>query len=211
MVRGTRIRAVRRGAPALALVLTLLAFSAGAQERILRPYDKGPLAPREFTGPVPDAARDGRLQRQAYTRTDLRYDYRYNYTIAGDVFEVELSEIRVAASFVPQESWLALPNDVRLLDHEQGHFDLAEIQARRMRADFLQRQHAGELKFKAASEAAGHALLKQRLDTLFTKGLDTLRTLEEDYDRTTRSGVDFRGQLNARRQLQEWLRETTQK
>lgn len=50
--------------------------------------------------------------------------------------EVDGPAFHVAVRFLPNLSWIKAPQRVaRILAHEQGHFDLAEVSARRLRAE----------------------------------------------------------------------------
>lgn len=87
-----------------------------------------PLTWAEFRGTAPAGGMEG-----ARTVYLLRYESRCH----GKTFTFD-----VKAVFVPDESWvkadvLASPREsVRVLQHEQTHFDLTEVHARRMRKYF---------------------------------------------------------------------------
>ena len=48
-----------------------------------------------------------------------------------DTYVAKLTGIEIIASIERGKSWLFSPHDEKLLDHEQGHFDVTEITVRR--------------------------------------------------------------------------------
>ena len=91
---------------------------------------KRPLTWADFKG---DPPRDGGAA------AETAYTLLYGSQCRGQAFE-----FRVVAAFRPKESWvrpaiLKRPADsARALRHEQTHFDLAEVHARRMRRHFAE-------------------------------------------------------------------------
>lgn len=91
-------------------------------------------------------------------------------------------------------------NDL-LLSHEQGHFDLAEIVARR-----ITRRLRGLESHGATEEEARGNLLKS-LGQAHEQGLEELAELQADYDRDTRHGVARRRQKEWNEKITNWLAE----
>jgi len=91
---------------------------------------KRPLVWADFKGEPP---------RGASAAAETAYTLLYGSQCRGQAFE-----FRVVAAFRPKESWvraamLKRPTDsARALRHEQTHFDLAEVHARRMRRHFAE-------------------------------------------------------------------------
>jgi len=91
---------------------------------------KRPLAWTDFKGEPP---------RTGTAAAETAYTLLYGARCTGQTFE-----FRVVAAFRPKESWvrpamLKRPADsTRALKHEQTHFDLAEVHARRMRRHFAE-------------------------------------------------------------------------
>jgi hypothetical protein len=91
---------------------------------------KRPLVWADFKGDPP---------RTGSAAAETAYTLLYGARCTGKAFE-----FRVLAAFRPQESWvrpaiLKRPADsARALKHEQTHFDLAEVHARRMRRHFAE-------------------------------------------------------------------------
>jgi len=97
-------------------------------------------------------------------------------------------DIRVEAEFYPRSSWVkAGRKSVELLRHEQGHFDITELYARRMRKAIRDARIGCEDDRRA--EAAGKRIFE---------GLDREWDREEKrYDVETRDGTDLERQREA--------------
>lgn len=65
----------------------------------------------------------------------------FSYREAGNEIYCE-----VTAYMIPAESWLRDPEDDATLEHEQAHFDITEIYARRLRRDLSRVKTAQEAK-----------------------------------------------------------------
>ena len=102
----------------------------------------------------------------------------------------------VRAVFEPDESWVD-PNkkSAALLAHEQGHFDLAEVYARKLRKALSELASLCEDKKKFAE--AVKAALK--------KNADELRKAEEKYDEDTNHGEDADKQKQAADDIKKGL------
>ena len=91
---------------------------------------KRPLTWADFKGEPP---------RSGGAAAETAYTLQYGARCTGQTFE-----FRVVAAFRPKDSWvrpsvLKQPADsVRALRHEQTHFDLTEVHARRMRRHFAE-------------------------------------------------------------------------
>ena len=91
---------------------------------------KRPLAWADFKGEPP---------RGGAASAETAYTLLYGARCTGQTFE-----FRVIAAFRPKESWVRPailkrpPDSARALKHEQTHFDLAEVHARRMRRHFAE-------------------------------------------------------------------------
>jgi Bacterial protein of unknown function (DUF922) len=105
---------------------------------------------------------------------------------------------RIVSRFVPRSSWvkpdhLVIRQSEQTLLHEQGHYDLSEVHARRAR---------GTLRNLAApcalTDAQQNALIQG-----FHKQADAL---QEQYDRETAHGTAQRRQREWEVQVEEWLR-----
>jgi hypothetical protein len=91
-------------------------------------------------------------------------------------------DILVAAEFYPRSSWVKSPRkSPELLRHEQGHFDLTELYARKMIKAIRDANIACEDDRRA--EAAGKKIFEQ-LDREWEKA-------EKQYDAETKDGTDL--------------------
>lgn len=187
---------------AMSLPMCTLAPSAacGEQRGEFRDYEKGPLSPSDFGGTPPA----NNLGAWAFTTTDIVYDFRYRYQIFPDRAVVTLAEMKLRAVVKPKESWNRHPNDVRLMDHEQGHFDLAYIATLAERSYFekLLASREGLSAVGPTRDAAVEKLTKAIEDHMagvFTRLYDA----HQQYDRETKHGLQRDQQTAHRRQQAE--------
>lgn len=131
----------------------------------------------DFTG-IPNPSRY-----MAETHTTLQ---------AGYTADEDSIYFEVRCLFHPDLSWTKDTIDNTLLNHEQRHFDLAEIQARQLR--------------KAISEADLHARNYSRLFSALVKAANRdLYHIQELYDKETRHGVYAVAQAKWNRLVDEEL------
>ena len=76
---------------------------------------------------------------KAYTMTRVLFKYSFHVRGRAGQHEARLTAIKVYSVFLPEASWWAAKEDEWLLDHEQGHLDIAEIAARRLQLTFNRR------------------------------------------------------------------------
>jgi len=107
-------------------------------------------------------------------------------------------DIRVDAEFYPTSSWVKAPSkSPELLRHEQGHFDITEIYARKMRKAIREANITCESDRRA--EAAGKKIFSQ-LDQQWEK-------TEKQYDADTRDGTNLAKQKEASERIAKMLAE----
>jgi hypothetical protein len=107
-------------------------------------------------------------------------------------------DIRVSAEFYPGSSWVkAARKSVELLRHEQGHFDITELYARKMRRAVRDAKIGCE--DDRTAEAAGKKIF-EGLDWEWEKA-------EKRYDEETRDGVDLVRQREAAERITRELAE----
>lgn len=127
---GSHLALVRIVLSAMLLISsTDIARSADQAER---KYNMGPLRISEFKG-------DGGVLStgKAYTSTRTMFSYKFRVKRARpNRFTAELKSITIYSVFLPDSSWWNSPPSAELLVHEQGHFDIAEIAARRLQLAF---------------------------------------------------------------------------
>jgi hypothetical protein len=109
------------------LLLTICGWSEALAEEVLRasrPYRDGPLTKADFAGTRPRGAATA-----AWSEFDYQWKYDYRFEVKNGVHVVRLTALDIWAEFRRDKSWNRRPEDMLLLDHEQGHFDLAQVMA----------------------------------------------------------------------------------
>jgi len=123
-----------------------------------------------------------------------------------------LGPSRAIAAFQPSKSW-AKPDDRTdaLLAHEQIHFDLAHIQARRAAArllrEFGSRSFIGLGADEAAANAAARAKFDKAFATLTREEHETLARRNREYDEQTAHGTKDADQKRWAEQIERELLE----
>lgn len=105
---------------------------------------------------------------------------------------------RVVSRFLPKISWVKSQHlmnraSSQILRHEQTHFDLSEVQARRARQELL-----------ALSSPCD--LSEKDFDRMFNAFGQRDFDLQQQYDRETAHGTDTRRQNEWQSRVDEWLR-----
>jgi hypothetical protein len=107
-------------------------------------------------------------------------------------------DIRVDAEFYTSSSWVKPPRkSPELLRHEQGHFDLTELYARKMRKAI--REASIACKDDRQAEAAGKKIFNQ-LDQQWEQA-------EKQYDASTSDGTNLIKQKDASERISKELAE----
>jgi hypothetical protein len=174
---------------------------AGADEPVkkdrsaLRQYRQGLLGPTDFRGKAP---RNGTLA--AYTLAEIHYDCRFQVTGTRNRWTARLMSVETYASIDRDRSWNLRPQDSSLMDHEQGHFDLAHSFSLAMQLYLNERMKARRIPIgigKTSSEAIRDLedKLRAELKSLF----DDHTTAQSEYDRITDHGTDPSPQAEQRR------------
>ena len=101
----------------------------------------------------------------------------------------------VSVRFLPDQSWIKPKHrSARILAHEQGHFDLAEVTARKLRV---------ELDLLDLGCAAGNTAFNNLVATFQGRDGD----LQRSYDKQTMFGTDINAQRTWERRIEGWLRD----
>jgi predicted secreted Zn-dependent protease len=104
---------------------------------------------------------------------------------------------RVTVRFLPNQSWIKpRQRTARILAHEQGHFDLAEVTARRLRAQLA------SLDLTCATGTAAFTKLVADFQ-------NRDRELQRSYDRQTMFGTGSGAQRHWEARIKSWLRTKT--
>ncbi len=176
----------------LAVNLPLLAAPPKSKER---PYTQGPLKVDEFLGEAPPEK-----SATAHTATRIRYEFQFLFGQNGQQVTVSVRSIKLRVVFLPEESWYGPDTSPDLLDHEQGHFDIAEINAHRVELALEQARLAGKLiSATGNSRQSAHAAVMVKLDEIAQ--LADKKTADDnvEYDRNTRHGFNFSEQSELRK------------
>lgn len=199
--------------PALLLTAVLpcvLLYAARGQDEAsedLRPYEAGPLDASEFRAAVPNPQpRENGIRLEAYTATDIRYELRYYFRTSSTQTRLSLESIEVNAVFDRSKSWNNRKSDRHLLDHEQGHFDLAAIYALRLQLEFDRQLRAGPGIITVGRDEEQAALnMRREIDRQIGIAVDAVIKANREYDRITAHGSKHREQVSERRKQMDEL------
>ncbi len=154
----------------------------------------------EFTGRP-----TGHTQFKAYTWVIIDYEYSYLFMRRGQLIQARLDKFDASGAFVPEKSWIRDSSPYRLVDHEQGHFDLMEIHARLLKKEVAKQR--SKLVGQAATQDAAVKSLRSRLDVLYRQQLDKAMKAQAEYDRLTLHGELKTPQAEHRKRQKEQLSE----
>jgi hypothetical protein len=192
-----------------AISQAILASAADAP----RKYADGPLAPADFRAAVPDPrpVKDGLVLR-AMSFTEIRYKTRHRWEESkqGQV-TASLVRFDCSSQFDGDKSWDKEPSDLRLLAHEQGHFDISEINARQAQQRFGKLIADKSLVGRGRDERTAVADLNRKIQAEIKAIFDRERDEQVEYDRATNHGRDFESQAKERNRLDERLKESEPK
>jgi len=187
----------------LAVGLTLLAAAAARADSAARiPWNaERPLTWEDFAGPVPPRTDADRV---AETAASLSWSYQLALELSSDSCVFRIVDIESEAAFVPGESWVRPGHrTAEVLEHEQGHFDIAEIYHRRFAAgarEFVGQQHrcSGGSERRATRDAERE--VAGIIGAVYEEIWRQYREQQQLYDDETRHGIDREAQT-------EWTRE----
>lgn len=170
----------------------LLAAEPKSKERA---YSLGPLKAEEFKGQVEPDSKD-----RANTATRVSYQFQLGFYQVGSQATVTVKSLTLETVFLPDDSWYGPNAPAGLLDHEQGHFDIAEIHARRAALEWERDRRAGKLLSATGNtrQAAQQAVM-DKLNEL-RQTIDARIAQENtEYDRLTRHGLSSADQSEIRK------------
>jgi hypothetical protein len=169
---------------ALTGLLALVIETAVAAEDS-RAYDDGPLTADDFRGQVPDGSKAA-----AKTVTQFAFEFKYRYKSTARLTTVTLEYITISAHIRRDQSWNRNPDDKRLLDHEQGHADIAQIHCLQARAAFRKKLVKGpNLTATASSLSEAAAALDREIRKEIAVFEKAARDADAEYDRETVNGL----------------------
>lgn len=171
---------------ALAVLATLfLAVSMLSAAEDRRHYDAGPLTADDFRGEPPE-----RAVAAAKTSTQFVFDFKYRYKSNAKNTTVTLDSITIDAYIRRDQSWNRDPTNKSLLDHEQGHADIAQIHCLRARLEFRKKLIKGpNISVTASSLKEAIAALDREVRKEMAAVEQANRDADAEYDRETRSGL----------------------
>jgi hypothetical protein len=176
-------------------VLTVSFAAAQEPDSKSRRYEQGPLVKKDYQGAAPDTIKIF----SASTEIEVRYDYRYQIHLKDQRFQIYVTDIEVYSIMLQKKSWNRQLYNVRLLDHEQGHFDIGEIFALKTKLEFAKQMKAKRRFFSVGkSRAAVIANLKETLNHQFTHSVSEMKAEQIEYDDATNHGLDRKAQKLAR-------------
>ncbi|MCA9224536.1 MAG: hypothetical protein KDA47_02955 [Planctomycetales bacterium] len=172
-----------------------------------RRYEHGPLTAADFRAPPPEV-RESIYGRRvlAYTFTECNYTYGYQYSFTDNSATASLTKLDFHAVLIPEKSWNATPGDARLLDHEQGHFDITHAAALAAQRQWDRRLRREKIEVRAATVDAAKRRLKDRVEQLIQPIFDELSAAHKTYDRETEHGTDAQQQSSHRHSQQQRLK-----
>jgi hypothetical protein len=147
------------------------------------------------------------IEMVANTECEVRYEYRASIEQRGQRWTARIASFKCTAVIVPEKCWNTSPESRRVLDHEQGHFDLAEVAARRAEQHFAGLIRDGKITAtgmdKQSVQRAIDRAIKKEMDAVY----ESLDKAQKTYDEETRHGTA----LVAQRRYRQWQRAELEK
>jgi len=191
----------------IAAGLGITVATGGAEPPPLRRYTDGPLTATDFAmvPPTPRPTLLNGIPQVANTYSEIRYTLKWKGQETHGVMTLTVSEFDMFAVLLPDRSWNTRSRDLRILDHEQGHFDISEIYARQGRELFQQKIKDKKLVSRAKTEAEAKKQLDELVKKEFADFYATCEAAQKAYDVTTRHGLEIEAQATARKEQREKL------
>lgn len=132
----------------------------------------------------------GRVPAMSSSAAQTAYELGFDINMVGREFE-----FIVTCNFIPYKSWVKKKdaND-HILRHEQMHFDIAEIYARKMRKE-LNETHITVNN------------LQSKADRIYEKNWNALTKMQRDYDRETNHSINKKEQAEWDAKITKLLKE----
>ena len=106
-------------------------------------------------------------------------------------------KIEILCHFIKNKSWKTIETD-ELLRHEQLHFDIAELAARKMR------ERVSKLNLKNLSSKN----IEQKLNSIFNSSVEEQMEMNQKYDSETNHSIKYIAQSDWEKKIKEKLIET---
>lgn len=179
---------------------SVLAQDSGSN---LRRYEQGPLVKKDYQGSAPDTIK----QFAASTEIEVRYEYSYQLYQKDQQFQIYVTDIEVYSIMLQKKSWNRQLYNVRLLDHEQGHFDIGQIFALKAQIEIARKMKDKRRFLSTGKTKAGViAKLEETLSQEFFHIVTEMTEAQIAYDGVTNHGLDQKSQKLARVGHSEKLR-----
>ena len=155
-------------------LLTLMSFHNEQDYETISWNVNAPLTWNDFKGEAPERARAA-----ATTASGITYRFSTNSTQNVDVVEIDFE---VSTYFYPNKSWYKpeLCDDV-ILGHEQLHFDISELFARKLRERLKNTRFTKNV--------------KTEIKTIYKDVLEELSDFQDNYDEETNYSRNHEQQL----------------
>lgn len=195
-----------------ALCALLISFAHGAPapgDADPRPYKDGPLSADDFRHPVPDPRPEkDSLRLRATTWTWVHYNTQHEWReVKKDTYVAKLTGIEVIATVERGKSWNHSPHDAKLLDHEQGHFDISELTARRALRKINGLIAGQGITGHGHDQASAIADLSRQVKAIMQGFFDQEDQEQAQYDRVTHHGTVPATQAEQRKKQRAELKE----
>lgn len=173
-----------------------------------RRYSHGPLTAKDYEAEPPHDPKY-RRGRQAGLATDIRYEFHFQTTRKKDRLLGHIDSLAVYAVVLRAESWNLSPEDKALLDHQQGLFDLTQIEALKAQIVISRRLDDEPLEATGKNRDEVQQTLDRELRKLIRPYVDGANETKAEFDRVTRIGSLAAEESQARQQQRELLRKFT--
>lgn len=189
------------------MLIGCLLVATGDSEDLRRKHRDGVLTVDDFRAKIPNGFED----LDAIVHTQLSFRYTFRTVPVEDGVKVVCTQVACNAEQVPGKSWIRLADESNsdveaLLDHEQGHFDLSQLMAKKaqLRLKYLTRKK--KLVGRGADETAAEAELARKIQAQLSPFERQLMSVNSEYDKETEHGQIKAAQKKARRKQKEQLR-----
>ncbi len=161
-----------------------------------------PLTWAEFNGPVPAGAQEHRV---ASTASSLGWSYAYEIELSENACAFGIVRLDSTALFHPDKSWVRPGHrTAEILEHEQGHFDIAKLFLEKFQAATRElvgaRQPCDGRSQRQARRDAEREISRQ-VGTLYEEIWQQYERRQQVYDAETRHGIDREAQASWTRRI----------
>lgn len=165
------------------LLFLLLGFSLLAQDIDKIPWDKS----RSLSWEDFKAAPKKHLSYKANTNSGLSFSWNTRESSNGMIFNYE-----VVSNFYPNQSWVKEIEEVEyLLAHEQLHFDITELHARKLR--------------KALESFMPGSKMKKELNDIYSEIEQQRRQMQNQFDKETNHSIKKAAEYKWRKFIEKEL------